>query len=350
MSLPSTNTQIVLRERPIGSIDPGLGSGTFESKATPLDASSLAAGQVLVKVLYCSLDPAMRGWLRDARSYLPPVQIGEVMRSAGLGVVVASNDAVFQAGDFVYGITGWQEFAALPGKELQKLDMSIPGVELLDWIGPLGSSGQTAYWGLMDVGELKGNGQTVVITGAAGSVGTIACQIAKLKGAKVIAVAGGAEKCDWLKSELGVDEALDYKEENFQKKFREVVCKKYGYIDIMFDNVGGDILDMSLLCLKPKAHVVLCGSISDYNNTDVKGLRNYQSLIAMKARMQGFIVFEYAKRYPEAANDIVGWMNEGKIKRNFHVVKGGVQGCPQALIDLFAGKNKGKMVADIAWQ
>lgn len=348
MSLPNSNTQVVLRERPVGSIDPALGSGTFEVKTQPLDASALKDGEALVKVVYCSLDPAMRGWLRDARSYLPPVQIGEVMRSMGLGVVAASKAPGFQEGDFVSCLPGWQQYAVVQAKDLQKLDMSIPGVQLLDWIGPLGSSGQTAYWGLMDVGKLKGNGETVVITGAAGSVGTVACQIAKLKGAKVIAIAGGADKCAWLKSELGVDEALDYKDGNFKATFREVVAKKYGYIDLMFDNVGGEILDMALLNLKPHARIVLCGAISDYNSTDVRGLKNYQTLIAMKASMTGFIVFDYARRYPEAAKEIAGWLSAGKMKRNFHVVKGGVEKCPQSLVDLFAGVNKGKMVVEIS--
>lgn len=179
MSIAAENCQIVLRERPTGSVDPSLqGKGTFEVKKTPIpSADSLKDGEVLIKTLFASIDPAMRGWLRDARSYLPPVQIGEVMRAGTASVVVGSKDASLKAGDCVTGTAGWQEYAVLKAKTLTKLDMSIPGVNLVDWLGPLGSSGQTAYWGLMDVGQLKGNGEVVVITGAAGSVGSVVSSV-----------------------------------------------------------------------------------------------------------------------------------------------------------------------------
>ena len=227
-----------------------------------------------------------------------------------------------------------------------------------------------SFQGMMDVAKLKGDGQVVVVTGAAGSVGTIvssssneiapstslmldhlfsqAVQIAKLKGAKVIAVAGGADKCAWLKSELGADEALDYKAPGFIKEYKDLLRKKYGYIDILFDNVGGEILDESLVCLKPHAVIALCGSISQYNAKDVYGLKNYMALIGMKARMEGFIVMDYAKRYHEAEKVMGAWLAEGKLKRNFHIAEGGIEGLPKALTDLFKGVNKGKMVGKSA--
>ncbi|EST09566.1 Alcohol dehydrogenase, C-terminal [Kalmanozyma brasiliensis GHG001] len=359
-SIPSQQTQIVLRERPKAAIQHTLGANdsTYEKRTIPVPKESeLKDGEVLVRVEYVSLDPAMRGWLRDARSYLPPVQIGEVMRAGGVGVVVASKFAGLNKGDQVSGTLGWQQYAQVPGKSVEKRTIR-EGSNLLDYLGPLGSSGQTAYWGILDVAAIK-SGDVVVVTGAAGSVGSIVVQIAKLKGCKVIAVAGADDKCEWLKSSLGADEALNYKSPDFKKTYREMVTKKYGYIDAIFENVGGEILDMSLLCMKPHARIALCGAISDYNNPKPDGLKNYQTIIAMRIKLQGFIVFDYAKRYAEAEEQMSRWMNEGKLARKFHVVgeeldaKAREQGkslelAPKALVDLFAGKNSGKMVVKVA--
>ncbi|TKY84619.1 hypothetical protein EX895_006521 [Sporisorium graminicola] len=359
-TIPSQQTQIVLRERPTAAIQHTLGANdsTYEKRtvAVPQEAE-LNDGEVLVRVEYVSLDPAMRGWLRDVRSYLPPVQIGEVMRAGGVGVVVASKFPGLSKGDQVSGILGWQQYARLAGKSVEKRTIREGG-SLLDYLGPLGSSGQTAYWGILDVAAIK-EGDVVVVTGAAGSVGSIVVQLAKLKGCKVIAVAGADDKCEWLKSSLGADEALNYKHPDFKQTYRELVTKKYGYIDALFENVGGEILDLSLLCMKPHARVALCGAIADYNNPKPEGLKNYTTIIAMRIKMQGFIVFDYAKRYSEAEDNMVKWMNEGKLARKFHVVgeeldaKAREQGqsleqCPKALVDLFAGKNVGKMVVKVA--
>lgn len=359
-NIPSQQTQIVLRERPIAAIKDTMGAAdsTFEKRTVPVPSEAeLEDGEVLVRVEYVSLDPAMRGWLRDARSYLPPVQIGEVMRAGGVGVVVASKFAGLNKGDQVSGVLGWQQYARVSGKSIEKRTVREDG-SLLDYLGPLGSSGQTAYWGIFDVAAIK-EGDVVVVTGAAGSVGSVAVQLAKLKGCKVIAVAGADDKCQWLKSSLGADEALNYKDPNFKQTYREIVTKKYGYIDAIFENVGGDILDMSLLCMKPHARIALCGAISDYNNPKPNGLKNYQAIIAMRIKLQGFIVFDYAKRYGEAEEDMARWMKEGKLARKFHIVgdqldaKAREEGksldeCPKALNDLFAGKNVGKMVVKVA--
>ncbi|SNX86028.1 related to endo-polygalacturonase [Melanopsichium pennsylvanicum] len=360
LTIPSQQTQIVLRERPTAAIKDTIGSpdSTYEKRTVPVpQESELNDGEVLVRVEYVSLDPAMRGWLRDARSYLPPVQIGEVMRAGAVGVVVASKYAGLSKGDHVSGTLGWQQYARVPGKSVEKRQIKQGG-SVLDYLGPLGMSGQTAYWGMLDVAAVK-EGDVVVVTGAAGSVGSIAVQLAKLKGCKVIAVAGADDKCEWLKSSLGADEALNYKAPNFKKTYKELVTKKYGYIDAIFENVGGEILDMSLLCMKPHARIALCGAISDYNNPKPDGLKNYQTIIAMRIKLQGFIVFDYAKRYTEAEDNMTQWMKEGKLARKFHIVgeeldaKARQQGqsleqCPKALNDLFAGKNVGKMVVKIA--
>ncbi len=202
---------------------------------------------------------------------------------------------------------------------------------------------------MREIAKLKGDGEVVVVTGAAGSVGSIAVQIAKLRGAKVIAVAGGAEKCEWIKRELGADEALDYKAPGFYKAYRDTVVKKYGYADVVFENVGGEMLDAVLGMLKPFARIALCGAISNYNDaTPGPGLRNYQALIGMKAKLEGFIVFQFAERYHEAEKEMGEWMREGKLKRHFHKAAGGLEGLPQSLVDLFAGVNKGKMVCQVA--
>lgn len=289
MSAPATNVKIVLRQRPkAGIIDTiGASDSTFDRVSEPVPSpSELQDGEVLVKVEYVSLDPAMRGWLNDVRSYLPPVQIGEVMRAYGVGTIIASKSSSFKTGDTVGGTLGWQQYARLPAKMVQKRDI-LPGGSIVDYLGPLGSSGQTAYWGIFDVAAIKPN-DVVVVTGAAGSVGSIVVQLAKLKGCKVIAVAGGADKCAWLKNTLGADEALDYKDPNFRATYKQITTKKYGYIDAVFENVGGWMLDLSLTCLKPGARIAFCGGIADYNNPKPDGLKNYLTLISMRVKLQGF--------------------------------------------------------------
>lgn len=279
--------------------------------------------------------------MRDVRSYLPPVQIGEVMRASGIGFILqAGSGSRHKVGDFVKVTCGWQEYIVVPDKAVEKI--IVPkGVEPLDFLNTLGYPGLTAYFGLKDVGQLK-SGEVLVVSGAAGAVGSLACQIGKRNGAKVFAIAGTPEKCAWLEKELGVDKALNYKSPTFKKEFRDI-----GFLDVYFDNVGGEILNMALGRLKKDARVVLCGAISQYNTTKPYGLTNYTSLIGQRGRMQGFIVFDYAEQFPAAIKEISGWLADGSIKRKFHIVEG-LEKAPEALPMLFSGANNGKLVIKVS--
>ncbi|KAG1886960.1 hypothetical protein F4604DRAFT_1224372 [Suillus subluteus] len=335
---PNAFRQIVLRERPIADILPD----TFESKTKAFDELHVGKSQALVQVTYLSLDPAMRGWIKDMRSYLPPVQIGAVMRSGGLGVVVSVGEgSKFQKGDLVSGMFGWTEYAVMDDKSIEKISPP-PGSTSMDFLNTLGMTGMTAYFGLHNVGELKA-GETLVVSGAAGAVGALVCQLGKRAGARVIGIAGTADKCAWLEGDLGVDKALDYKSPTFREDFAKVV----GYLDVYFDNVGGEILELALSRLNQNARIVLCGGISSYNDPQPKGLRGYQTLIAQRAKMQGFIVFDYAKQYPVAVKEIAAGLADGSIKSKFHIVEG-LQNAPSALPMLFSGANVGKLVVKVS--
>ncbi|OCH95354.1 NAD(P)-binding protein [Obba rivulosa] len=332
----ATYTRIVLAERPKQDITPT----TFRREVKRLDLKP-GKDEVLVQVQYLSLDPAMRGWLRDTRSYVPPVQIGEVMRAAGLGVVVeAGQDSGFAPGQTVSGTFGWTEYALLKAKHVKKAEVPS-GAELLDLLGPLGLTGLTAYFGLLDVGKVQA-GETLVVSGAAGATGSIVCQLGKKKGARVIGIAGSDEKCRWLEAELGVDKALNYKSPTYVADYK----KHVGYFDVFFDNVGGPGLDFALTRMKPHARIVLCGAISDYNAAKPHGLQGYMNLISQRGKIEGFIVFDYEKRYPEAIRELASWLKDGSLKRRFHVVEG-LENAPSALPMLFAGGNTGKLVVKV---
>ncbi|KAH9000376.1 hypothetical protein EDB92DRAFT_1940117 [Lactarius akahatsu] len=297
-------TQIVLNERPITDITPT----TFRIEKVPFGLKP-SAGEVLVQVNWLSLDPAMRGWLRDARSYVPPVQIGEVMRAAGLATVVEVGEgSKLQPGDVV---------------------QCMPG-------------GLTAYFGLVDVAKIKA-GETLVVSGAAGAVGSVACQIGKIHGAKVIGIAGSDDKCRWLTEELKIDAALNYKSPTFQDEFKNAV----GYLDVFFDNVGGEILDFALTRLNKGARIALCGAISQYNASKPKGISAYLNLISQRAKIEGFLVFDYADRYPEALTNLSKWISEDRIIRKFHIVEG-LEKAPESLPLLFSGGNTGKLVVRVS--
>ncbi|KAF8135055.1 hypothetical protein EV363DRAFT_1447839 [Boletus edulis] len=330
----SSFTRIVLRERPEAEIrDPG----TFEIQTVPKDVLKAGAGEVVVQVTYISLDPAMRGWLKDRRSYVPPVQIGEVMRALGMGIVVEAGEGCrLTKGDVVSGTLGWTEFAVHKEKALQKIT-APPGTTELDFLNTLGLIGMTAYFGLHDVGELKA-GETLLVSGAAGAVGSLVCQLGKRAGAKVVALAGSDDKCAWLENELGVDVALNYKRSTFEEEFKNAV----GYLDVFFDNVGGEILDLALKRLNQNARIALCGAISAYNSPTPRGLENYQNLISQRAKIQGFIVFDYASQFPKAIADLSAGIADGTIKRKFHIVEG-LENAPKALLMLFSGDNTGKL-------
>jgi NADPH-dependent curcumin reductase CurA len=298
-------------------------------------------GEILVKVLYISLDPAMRGWMNEGKSYIPPVGIGEVMRALGAGKVIASKFPGIAAGDFVGGMFGVQEYSLALGRAVSKID--APADSLPIYIAALGMPGMTAYFGLLDIGRPE-TGNTVVVSGAAGAVGSIVGQIAKIKGCRVVGIAGGAEKCGYLTSALGFDAAIDYKAEDVSASLRKH-CPKG--IDVFFDNVGGDILDAALANLAPRARIVICGAISQYNNTTpIKGPSNYLSLLINRASMTGMVVSDYFSRMPEARAVMAQWIKEGKLKTREHIVEG-LQTFPETLLMLFSGKNDGKLIIKV---
>jgi NADPH-dependent curcumin reductase CurA len=335
--MDAVNHQVRLAARPQGLPKATDWDHTEEPVSEPGD------GEVLIKVRYLSLDPAMRGWMNDARSYLPPVGIGEVMRGGGVGEVVASQHPNVQVGEFVAGITGIQEYAVLSGDAVVKVDPAMAPLPV--YLGSLGMPGLTAYFGLLEIGRLK-EGETVVVSGAAGAVGSVVGQIAKLKGCRAVGIAGGPEKCAHVVDELGFDAAIDYKSENVSKALR-AHCPDG--IDVYFDNVGGEILDAALAQLRRHARVVICGAISQYNATEgMRGPSNYMSLLVNRATMTGFLVFDFADRHAEAAQEMAGWVAAGKLKTFEDIADGGVANFPDTLLRLFHGENTGKLVLEVA--
>jgi NADPH-dependent curcumin reductase CurA len=329
------NRQWKLKARPTGMV--GRENFDFVDGAAP----SINEGEALVEVQYVSLDPAMRGWLNEAKSYVPPVGIGEVMRAIGVGKVVESKDPALKTGEFVTGMTGVQGFASAPAKSWTKIDPSL--VPLPRWLGIVGMPGMTAYFGLLDVGAPTKAGETLVVSAASGAVGAVVGQIGKIHGMRVVGIAGGGDKCRYIVDELGFDAAIDYKHEDVRAKLREA-CPQG--IDVYFDNVGGEILDLALANLRRKARVVLCGAISQYNSPSFVGPKNYMSLLVNRARMEGFVVFDFAARYAEAAMAIAKWHKEGKLKAREDIVDG-IEQFPDALNKLYRGENFGKLVLKI---
>ncbi|SDH14911.1 hypothetical protein SAMN05216603_106134 [Pseudomonas benzenivorans] len=329
------NRQFLLAQRPVGLPS----RDTFSYVETPLGEPG--PGQILVKNLYLSLDPAMRGWMNDAKSYIPPVGIGEVMRALGVGEVIASQHPGFAVGDHVNGALGVQDYFLGEPKGFYKVDPKRAPLPL--YLSALGMTGMTAYFALLDVGAPKA-GETVVISGAAGAVGSIAGQIAKLKGCRVVGIAGGADKCQFLIDELGFDGAIDYKHEDLHAALKRE-CPKG--VDVYFDNVGGEILDAVLTRINFKARVVICGAISQYNNKEaVKGPANYLALLVNSARMEGMVVMTYAPRFAEAAQEMGGWLASGQLKSREDIVPG-LTTFPETLLKLFSGENFGKLVLKV---
>jgi NADPH-dependent curcumin reductase len=338
------NKQVKLATRPEGLPKPS--NWSIETHEVPAleKGNDSQYGDVLVQVQYISLDPAMRGWMNVGKSYIPPVEIGEVMRAGGGGIVVASENDKFKVGDSVVGSFGVQEYYhAKNGRGLTKVDTRL--APLSKWNSVLGMTGMTAYFGLLDVGAPK-EGDVVVVSGGAGAVGSIVGQIAKIKGCKVVGIAGGADKVAYMKNELGFDEAIDYKAGNLRSALRKA-CPEG--IDVYFDNVGGDTLDICLSMLRLKARVVICGAISQYNSTEgVVGPKSYLSLLVNRARMEGFVVFDYANRYKEAAVEMAGWMQSGQLKSTEFIVEGNVEQFNETLLTLFGGDKIGKLLLKIA--
>jgi NADPH-dependent curcumin reductase CurA len=333
------NHQVRLAKRPAGMPTPDVWSFTTEPVREPGD------GGVVVKTLALSLDPAMRGWMNEGKSYIEPVGLGDVMRAGAIARVIASRNAGFAEGDLVSAVTGVQEYATLEADQMRKaalfkIDPRLGSVT--QWLNVLGMPGMTAYFGLLDVGEPRA-GDTVVVSGAAGAVGQTVGQLAKIKGCRVVGIAGGPAKCEWVVKELGFDACIDYKGGNVREGLKQH-CPKG--VDVYFDNVGGEILDHVLAKLARGARIVICGAISQYNNMQaVQGPKNYMSLLVNRARMQGMVVFDYADRFPQAVAELAGYLKDGRMKSREDVVKG-LDNFPQALLKLFSGENFGKLVLE----
>jgi NADPH-dependent curcumin reductase len=328
----SINRQVRLAARPSGL--PRATDWELTSEEVP----EPAPGQFAVAVSHLSVDPAMRGWMNAGASYVPPVEIGAVMRAGAIGQVTASEHAGFAAGDYVYGTFGVQEHALSDGRGVLKLDTALAPPPT--YLGALGMTGLTAYFALLDTGKAKA-GDTVVVSGAAGAVGSVAGQIAKIKGCRVIGIAGGLEKCRTVVEEFGFDACIDYREGHVRRAVRELAP---GGVDVYFDNVGGEILDDVLTCLARGARVVICGAISQYNEAAVRGPANYMMLLVARASMTGMLVFDYADRYGEALAEMAGWYREGRLVSREQVVHGTVADFPEVLLMLFEGANTGKLI------
>ncbi len=334
--MTTVNHKFELASRPVGLPTRDNWRYTEEPVREPAD------GEFLVKILYISLDPAMRGWMNEGKSYVPPVGIGEVMRALALGRVIASKNAAYSVGDIVTGPFGVQEYAISNGASVNKVP-SV-GIPLPVFLSTLGMTGMTAYFGLLEIGKPKA-GDTVVVSGAAGAVGSVVGQIAKIKGCRVVGIAGSKEKCEYISKELGFDAAIDYKSENVRQALHNS-CPKG--IDVYFDNVGGEILEAALANLARGARIVLCGAISQYNNTTpVKGPSNYLSLLVNRASMTGMVVFDYADRYREAAQEMAAWIAQGKLKTQEDIIDG-IETFPESLLKLYSGENNGKLMLKVA--
>jgi len=329
------NHRFTLASRPVGM--PKRTDWAYEEQAI----RELHEGELLIRVLFISLDPAMRGWMNQSRSYVPPVGIGEVMRALALGQVVASKNPLFAAGKHVSGTFGVQGYFISEGKGLIELDPRVAPLPI--FLNVLGMTGMTAYFGLLDTGQPQ-TGDTVVVSAAAGAVGSVVGQLAKIKGCRAVGIAGGADKCRYLVNDLGFDAAIDYKSEDVTQALRKS-CPQG--INIYFDNVGGDILEAALSNLARGARVVICGAISQYNVTGpVQGPRNYLSLLVNRATMKGMLVFDYADRYAQAAQEMAGWMAAGKLKSREDIVEG-LETFPDTFLKLFKGENLGKLILKV---
>jgi len=332
------NRQWRLVSRPVGNFK----TSDFEWRED--DVPALGDGQVLVRNLYLSLDPTNRVWATEVESYLPPVGLGEVMRGGGIGRVEESRNENFPTGAIVQGMMGWQDyFLSSDGKDISVLPV-LPGIPLTAYLAVFSHIGLTAYFGLLDVGKPQAD-ETLVVTAAAGATGSLVGQIGKIKGLRVVGIAGGDEKCQWLTDELGFDAAINYKKDNVREALRQH-CPKG--IDVDFENVGGRTLDEILALINVRARIVLCGMISQYNAKEPQpGPYNLAALIGKRARMEGFIVLDYYPRAAEAFADLGKWLQEGKLKYRVDEVEG-LENAPQAVNKLFDGTNTGKLVVKIS--
>jgi NADPH-dependent curcumin reductase CurA len=333
------NNQWVLARHPVGMVQ------TTDFEKIESDIAEPADGEITVKVSHLAFEPAMRGWISEGDSYVQGVQIGEVMRAQSVGEVIESRNDAYKEGDVVSGFFGWQEFATLePSASMFPLQVLPEGVSPDMALSVLGITGLTAWGGLLEIGK-PNEGDTVVVSGAAGATGNIAGQIAKIKGCRVIGIAGGPEKCQWLIDELGFDGAVDYKSENVSEKLGEL-CPDG--INIFFDNVGGVILEAALDNLANSARVVICGGIVGYNEEELpSGPRNYMQLVLTSSTMEGFLLGQFGPKLGQAAMELGQWVAEGKLKFTVDV-QSGFENVPQTFLRLFEGKNLGKQLCKIA--
>lgn len=331
------NRQWRLAARPMGLIKES--DFKWHEEPVPIPGDD----EILVRNIYLSLDPANRGWVREAKSYITPVAIGEVMRGITIGVVEQSHHGAFQAGDIVQGILGWQEYALTDGTGLTQLPRD-PSLPLAAYLGLFGIIGPTAYFGLLDIGKPKA-GETLVVSAAAGAVGSLVGQIGKIKGCRVVGIAGTDEKCHWITEELGFDAAINYKTEPVHERLR-THCPNG--IDVYFDNVGGEILDAVLSLINVRARIAICGLISQYNAVEpVPGPYNFRSILTQRARVEGFIILDHMGRFQEAYEDLGNWMAEGKIQYRVDIIDG-LENAPRGINKLFEGTNKGKLIVKVS--
>ena len=332
----SINRQWRLRSRPTGLIKPD----DFELVSEPIPEP--AEDQILIRTVYLSLDPAMRGWLIDRPSYVPPVQLGEVMRGLAVGIVEKSNHPKFATGDRVQGMFGWQEYRLSNGEGVNKLpEISLP---FSAYLGLFGLAGLTSYSGLLEVGQPKA-GETLLISGAAGSVGSLVGQIGKVKDLRVVGIAGTDEKCHWLREDLGFDAAVNYKDADYKKQLK-AACPNG--VDIYFENVGGEILETALSLMNTFGRVVVCGLISQYNATGpVSGPSNFAAVISKRLKIQGFLATDYASKTKEMVSAFTQWHSAGKLKYRVDIVRG-LESAPTAINKLFDGSNNGKLLVQVS--
>jgi len=335
--MPDPNRQWILSARPHGLISPDV----LQLKESPVPAPE--DGQALARVKYLSIDPTMRVWMADVPQYMPPVQLGEVMRSIGLAEIVESRHPDFKKGDKIMGLTGLQAFVLLTGKQphtFQKLP-SIPFLSDINFLGTLGANGLTAYFGLLDVGKPR-SGETLVVSAAAGATGSIAGQLGKIHGCRVVGIAGSDEKCKWIKDDLGFDAAINYKHPDWKA---QLVAATPSGVDINFENVGGEIMLAVLDRMNLHGRVVLCGLISGYTREDPTPA-SFGLLLIKRLRVEGFIVVDYASKFMDAGKQLGMWKMTGKLKDKHTVVKG-LEKASEAINMLFRGDNIGKLVVEL---
>jgi NADPH-dependent curcumin reductase CurA len=339
MNSNRTNRSWRLRQRPEGIIDEN------DLELVTDEIPEIQEGQVLAKTIYFSLDPTNRIWMSDIDQYMEPVEIGDIMRAGGsLAIVEESKVPHVKVGDIVQGGMhgGWQEYFIIPGEEAAAIPL-VESIPLTALISVLGFTGPTAYFGFLDIGQPK-KGETVVVSAAAGAVGSIVCQIAKIKGCRVVGIAGSDEKCNWLKNDLKVDEVINYKKDDILESLKEK-CPEG--IDIYFENVGGETLDAALTLMNNYGRIPVCGLISMYNDWETPGPKMFRNILMKRLTVKGFLVSDYLDRYAESLESLSEWMAEGKIQYKVDIVEG-IENAPSAVNKLFTGENNGKLVIKVS--